>query len=55
MYQLCLNFRLKIRLSSNDNLIKKTNKILVGNEPKQDSEKVIFNFSKVCLGWKNQF
>ena len=44
-------------LSSNDNLLKthdsiqqkKFNKLLIENKPKQDPEKVIFNFSKVSL------
>ena len=46
-----------IFLSSNDNLLKthdsiqqkKFNKLLIENKPKQDPEKVIFNFSKVSL------
>ena len=46
-----------IFLSSNDNLLKtndyiqqkKFNKLLTENKPKQYSEKVIFNFSKVSL------
>ena len=46
-----------IFLSSNDNLLKtndsiqqkKFNKLLIENKPKQYSEKVIFNFSKVSL------
>ena len=46
-----------IFLSSDDNLLKtydsiqqkKFNKLLIENKPKQYSEKVIFNFSKVSL------
>ena len=46
-----------IFLSSNDNLLKthdsiqqkKFNKLLIENRPKQDPEKVIFNFSKLSL------
>ena len=46
-----------IFLSSNDNLLKnhdsiqqkKSNKLLIENSPKQDPEKVIFNFSKLSL------
>ena len=46
-----------ISLSSNDNLLKthdsiqqkKFNKLLMENKPKQDPEKVIFNFSKLSL------
>ena len=46
-----------IFLNSNDNLLKthdsiqqkKFNKLLIENKPKQDPEKVIFNFSKVSL------
>ena len=38
-----------IFLSNNDNLLKKFNKLLTECKPKQDAEKVIFNFSYVVL------
>ena len=55
----CIDFAYisAIFLSSNDNLLKahnsiqqkKFNKLLIENRPKQDPEKVIFNFSKASL------
>ena len=55
----CIDFACisAIFLSSNDNLLKahdpiqqkKFNKLLMVNKPKQDPEKMIFNFSKVSL------